>query len=90
MKTAAEVVEETIIDFGRHVDPRDRQLLAEAIVNRLARRAGEEHQCPCCGDWFSLCGDAEHTNEAGMCAFCATGQHSLDDPCRPQEVRHGR
>jgi hypothetical protein len=42
-----------------------------------------EVECPCCKEWYVPCGDPEHTNEAKMCAFCATGQHDLTAACRP-------
>ena len=40
-------------------------------------------ECPCCKEWYTPCNDSNHTNEAKMCAFCATGQHDLGAPCTP-------
>lgn len=49
---------------------------AEAVAAVRAKEdAGVE--CPCCGDWFTPCNDPDHTNEEGMCAFCATNLHDV-------------
>lgn len=55
----------------------------ETLRAALRAYGFEEIECPCCREWFTPCNDVNHTNELHMCAFCATGQHTMDAPCSP-------